>query len=150
MQAVPFSLPDQDGIIHTLDEFKGKWLIVYFYPKDDTPGCTTEACNFRDGLNILQEKGVAIVGVSKDSIQSHKKFAEKYHLNFPLLSDPSLGMIKIYKAWGKKKFLGREYDGILRITYLIDPRGEIKKIYEKVNTSEHATDILNDLKTLQQ
>lgn len=144
-QAPSFSLPDQDGIIRNLSDYKGAWLILYFYPKDDTPGCTKEACNFRDNTNEFQKRGVVIVGVSKDSVASHKKFAEKYHLNFPLLSDQALSMIKAYDAWGEKKFMGRTFAGVLRNTYLINPHGEIVKIYEKVNPLVHADEILRDI-----
>src|SRR4051812_10173220 len=103
MQKAPqFSLPDQAGTIHTLDDYTGKWLIVYFYPEDDTPGCTTEACAFRDDYTQLQEKGVEVVGISKDSVASHAKFATKYHLNFPLLADESKATLEAYGAWGSK------------------------------------------------
>ncbi len=143
--AYDFKLPDQDNKIHSLTNYKGKWVVLYFYPKDDTPGCTKEACSFRDNFTKLQNLGVVILGVSKDSISSHQKFAQKYHLNFPLLSDPAAKVIKQYKAWGKKKFMGREYEGILRITYLINPKGEIVKVYEKVDPLNHAELILSDL-----
>jgi len=148
MKAPNFSLPDEKGITHTLAEYTGKWVIVYFYPKDDTPGCTKEACNFRDSLAELKKLGVVILGISKDSVASHKKFAEKYHLNFPILSDESKDTIKAYGAWGKKKFLGREFEGVLRTTYLINPKGEVAKVYKKVNPQMHATEILEDMKTL--
>ncbi len=143
-----FSLPDQDGKLHSLSDYRGKWVVLYFYPKDDTPGCTKEACNFRDSFHQLQKMGVVILGVSKDSVKSHKKFAEKYQLNFPILSDESLETIKGYDAWGKKKFMGRQYDGIFRMTYLINPKGAIEKIYEKVNPLTHASDIIADLKSI--
>ncbi|MEK7577517.1 MAG: thioredoxin-dependent thiol peroxidase [Patescibacteria group bacterium] len=146
MNATDFRLQDQDGVIHTLSQYKGKWVILYFYPKDDTPGCTKEACSFRDSTEEFTKRGVVILGVSKDSVASHKKFATKYHLTFPILSDESLEMIKSYNAWGKKKFMGREYDGIFRMTYLINPEGEIEKVYEKVNPLIHSGDILEDLK----
>jgi peroxiredoxin Q/BCP len=148
MQAQKFSLPDENNTVHTLDQYKGKWVILYFYPKDDTPGCTKEACNFRDALSELTSLGVVVLGVSKDSVASHKKFKEKFHLNFPLLSDESKETIKAYNAWGKKKFMGKEFEGILRTTYLIDPAGEIAKVYENVNPSEHAKDILSDIHNL--
>lgn len=148
MIAKDFSLPDQDGIPRTLGEYRGNWVILYFYPKDDTPGCTKEACNFRDSFHELQKLGVVILGVSKDSVQTHKKFADKYQLNFPLLSDESLEMIKSYGAWGQKKFMGREYGGIFRMTYLINPEGKIIKTYEKVNPLTHAGQIIQDLKDL--
>ena len=145
LKVIDFSLPDQDGKLHSLVDYLGKWIVLYFYPKDDTPGCTKEACNFRDSFHKLQSMGVMILGVSKDSVKSHKKFADKYSLNFPLLSDENLDTIKAYGAWGKKKFMGREYDGIFRITYLIDPQGKVVKIYEKVNPLIHASQIIRDL-----
>ncbi len=147
-QAPDFSLPDQDGKVHSLKQYRGKWVILYFYPKDDTPGCTKEACSFRDHIAEFQKLGVVILGVSKDSVASHKKFAEKYHLNFSLLSDEDKTVMKSYNAWGKKKFLGKEYDGTFRMTYLINPAGEIAKVYEKVNPLTHSGEILTDLKTL--
>lgn len=145
MKAMDFSLEDQDGKIHKLSEYKGNWVVLYFYPKDDTPGCTKEACNFRDSLGELQKKGAVVLGVSKDSVASHKKFAEKYNLNFPLLSDENHEVIKLYKAWGIKKFMGREFEGTLRTTYLIDGKGEIKKVYKNVNPTIHAGEIIKDL-----
>lgn len=147
-QAPAFSLPDQDGVVRSLADFAGSWLIFYFYPKDDTPGCTKEACNFRDNTTEFQKRGAVIVGVSKDSVASHKKFAEKYRLSFPLLSDEKLEVIKAYNAWGEKKFMGRTFAGVLRNTYLINRNGEIVKIYEKVNPLVHADEILRDIDTL--
>ncbi len=147
MKATDFRLPDQDGVIHTLSQYNGKWVILYFYPKDDTPGCTKEACSFRDTAAEFQKLGVVILGVSKDSVASHKKFADKYHLQFPLLSDETKGVIQAYNAWGTKKFMGREFEGILRKTYLINPQGDIQKEYEKVNPLSHSEEILKDLKT---
>lgn len=147
-QAPNFSLPDQDGVVRSLADFAGSWLIFYFYPKDDTPGCTKEACNFRDNTIEFQKRGAVIVGVSKDSVASHKKFAEKYRLSFPLLSDEKLEVIKAYNAWGEKKFMGRTFAGVLRNTYLINRNGEIVKIYEKVNPLVHADEILRDIDTL--
>ena len=145
MKAKDFELQDQDGNVHKLSNYGGKWVVLYFYPKDDTPGCTKEACNFRDTLKSLQNLNVQIIGISKDSISSHKKFAVKYHLNFPILSDESKKVIKSYQAWGAKKFMGREFDGVIRKTFLIDPNGVIKKVYEKVNPLVHASEIVNDL-----
>ena len=147
MKAPDFSLPDQNGLTHTLQDYAGKWLIVYFYPKDDTPGCTKEACNFRDGFQMFADKGVAIVGVSKDTVASHKKFAEKFNLNFPLLADESKETIKAFGAWTEKGFMGRP--GIVRNTYLINPQGEIVKEYIKVKPELHADEILKDLEDLQ-
>lgn len=144
-KAHDFKLHDQDGKVQSLSSYKGKWIVLYFYPKDDTPGCTKEACNFRDSFHELQNLGVQILGVSKDSISSHKKFAEKYELNFPILSDEDHKIIEKYNAWGVKKFMGREFDGIKRMTYLIDPKGIVKKVYEKVNPLVHASEIIKDL-----
>jgi thioredoxin-dependent peroxiredoxin len=148
MKATDFEMPDQNGTVHSLSQYLGKWVILYFYPKDDTPGCTKEACNFRDGMDEFQKMGIVILGVSKDSVESHKKFAEKYHLNFPLLSDEDKSVMIEYKAWGKKNFLAKEYDGTLRTTYIIDPTGEIQKIYKSVEPFGHAAEILADLKKL--
>lgn len=146
MKTIDFSLPDQNGKIHKLSDYKGKWVVLYFYPKDDTPGCTKEACGFRDGTDELKKLGAAVLGVSADSITSHKKFADKHHLNFPLLSDENKEVIKKYGAWGKKKFLGKEFEGILRITYLINPQGEIVKKFEKVKPDIHAKEIIEEIK----
>ncbi len=136
MKAPDFTLPDQDGKLHSLSEYKGKWLVVYFYPKDDTPGCTKEACAFRDNIEEFRKRGVTIVGISKDSVESHKKFADKFHLPFPILADPEHKTIESYGAWGK---------GTLRNTYLVSPDGEIVKTYEKVDPSLHVTQILKDI-----
>jgi peroxiredoxin Q/BCP len=137
MKAKDFSLHDQNDSVHSLKQYRGKWVVLYFYPKDDTPGCTIEACKFRDSLAELQKLGVVILGVSKDSVASHKKFAEKYHLNFPILSDVSKEIIKAYDARGAF--------GTLRKTYLINPDGEIKKVYNNVNPTIHAGEIIRDL-----
>ena len=145
MKAKDFELPDQNGKLHKLSDYKGKWVILYFYPKDDTPGCIKEACNFRDSIDKFQKLGAVILGVSKDSVASHKKFADKYHLNFTILSDESKKVIKQYKSWGIKKFMGREFEGTIRNTYLISPKGEIVKFYEKVNPLTHSEAILKDL-----
>ncbi|KKS95578.1 MAG: Alkyl hydroperoxide reductase/ Thiol specific antioxidant/ Mal allergen [Microgenomates group bacterium GW2011_GWC1_43_13] len=145
MQARDFRLPDQNGKIHRLSDYKGKWIILYFYPKDNTPGCTKEACNFRDSIDKFQKLGAVILGVSVDSVASHKKFAEKYRLNYPILSNESKDVIKEYKSWGIKKFMGREFEGTIRNTYLIDPKGKVKKFYEKVNPLSHSEQIIKDL-----
>jgi thioredoxin-dependent peroxiredoxin len=148
MKAPGFSLRDQNEQIHTFSEYSGKYLLIYFYPKDDTPGCTKEACNFRDGINELTKRGVEIVGISKDSVSSHKKFADKYKLNFTLLSDPEHQVIEAFGAWGIKKFMGKEFQGVKRNTYLINPSGEIIKTYENVNPLSHFENILKDLEII--
>lgn len=149
-KAPSFSLPDQHGNVRTLQEFHGKWVVLYFYPKDDTPGCTTEACNFRDARESIAALGNAeVVGVSKDSVSRHKKFAEKYGLTFTLLSDETAEMIKAYGAWQEKSMFGRKYMGIQRMTLLIDPTGNIVKEYPKVNPVRHAAEIIKDLQSLQ-
>jgi peroxiredoxin Q/BCP len=147
MKAKNFELPDQNGEVHKLSDYKGKWIVLYFYPTDDTPGCTKEACNFRDSINKFNKLGVVILGISKDSVASHKKFADKYKLNFTILSNETKDVIKKYKSWGIKKFMGREFEGTIRNTYLINPKGEIVKFYEKVNPLTHSEEILKDLST---
>lgn len=147
-QAPDFNLQDQDGKTHSLKDFSGSWAVVYFYPKDSTPGCTTEACQFRDGRDVLISLGAKVIGISKDSIKSHDKFAKKHDLNFPILSDPTAETIKAFGSWKKKKFMGREYEGINRDTYLINPDGQIVKKYEGVNPATHFSEVLEDLKKL--
>ena len=148
MKAPDFTLPDQNNTMHSLADYAGKWLVVYFYPKDDTPGCTKEACAFRDGRELLQSMGVEVVGISKDSVAAHKKFADKHNLTFTLLSDTSTDVIKAYGAWGEKKFMGRTFDGIHRNTYLINPEGELVKTYEGVNPLTHVGGLIKDLQSL--
>lgn len=145
MQAPDFSLSDQTGKIHQLSDYSGKWLIVYFYPKDDTPGCTKEACNFRDVSEEYRKRGVEIVGISKDSVKSHEKFSNKFSLNFPLLSDESGKTVEAYGAWGEKSMFGKKYMGILRNTYLVNPDGEIVKEYKAVKPEIHNEELLKDL-----
>jgi peroxiredoxin Q/BCP len=141
-----FTLPDQDGKVHSLKDYVGKKVLVYFYPKDDTPGCTTEACNFRDDYEALSKMGLVILGISADSVKSHKKFAEKFKLPFPLLADESKEVIEKYGVWAKKKFMGREYMGILRTSFLIDEQGKIAKIYENVKPPVHSQEVQTDIK----
>ncbi|KND50477.1 MAG: peroxiredoxin Q/BCP [Parcubacteria bacterium C7867-007] len=146
--APAFTLPDQDGAQHTLSEAKGKYALVYFYPKDDTGGCTKEACSLGEYFPDFSKSGAVIYGISPDSVKSHKKFAEKYNLPFTLLADPEHQAIKAYDVWGKKKFMGREYDGVYRTSFLIAPDGTIAKVYESVKPESHAQEVLNDLKEL--
>lgn len=144
-QAPQFSLQDQDGVVHTLSQYKGKKVLLYFYPKDDTPGCTTEACNFRDNHEALVASGLVVLGVSKDKVASHKKFADKFNLPFPLLSDVDGVVCEAYGVWRKKKFMGREYMGIERMSFLIDEEGKLAKIYESVKPKEHTQEVANDI-----
>ncbi len=145
--APSFSLRDQDEKLHTLEDYKGKKVLLYFYPKDDTPGCTTEACSFRDNYQALQESGLAVLGVSKDTVKSHKKFVTKYELPFPLLADVDGVVCEAYGVWRKKKFMGREYMGIERMSFLIDEKGKIAKVYESVKPKEHVGEVGEDIKT---
>ncbi|MCO6484354.1 MAG: thioredoxin-dependent thiol peroxidase [Saprospiraceae bacterium] len=141
-KAPDFSAPNENGEILTLQQFKGKKLVLYFYPKDDTPGCTAEACSLRDHYSRFLKKGYAILGVSPDSEKKHQKFIEKYNLPFSLLADPEANILKAYGVWGLKKFMGREYMGVLRTTFIIDEKGHIERIIDKVDTKEHADQIL--------
>ncbi|GIW35116.1 thioredoxin-dependent thiol peroxidase [Meiothermus sp.] len=147
--APDFSLPDQSGKKHSLTDYRGSWVVLYFYPKDDTPGCTKEACNFRDEKGRLEELGAVVLGVSADDVQSHGKFHRKYDLNFPLLSDPDTTMIRAYGAWGKKVMYGKEYEGVFRYTFLIDPEGRVAKVWDKVKPDQHALEVAEALVELQ-
>ena len=143
--APDFTLKDDTGKKVSLSDYKGKDVVLYFYPKDDTTGCTAEACSFRDDYSAYEKAGVVILGVSPDSIESHVKFKAKYHLPFPLLADEDHKVTETYGAWGKKQLYGREYDGVLRTTYLIGKDSKIKKVFEKVKPAEHSTEILTAL-----
>lgn len=136
---------DQHGKRISLEDFKGSKVILYFYPKDDTPGCTAEACNLRDNYASLLEKGFKILGVSTDSAKSHQKFADKYSLPFPLIPDTDKKVVNDYGVWGRKKFMGREYDGINRMTFIISGEGNILKIFDKVQTKDHTDQILAEV-----
>jgi len=144
--APDFTLPDINGEVHTLKEYAGKWVILYFYPKDDTPGCTTQACSLRDSRDTLAEMGAEIVGVSKDDANSHEKFKAKYSLNFTLLTDTKATTIDAYGAWGKKMF-GKE--GILRKTFIINPEGVVVKVYGRATPMGHGEQVVKDLEVLQ-
>ncbi len=144
--APDFALPDDTGATRRLSDFRGKPVILYFYPADDTPGCTKEACNFRDDYSAYVKSGVTILGVSPDSVASHVKFKEKYHLPFPLLADEGHKVCDEYGVWGPKKMMGRSYDGVLRTTFLIDPRGRIARVFENVKPAEHSAEVLEALR----
>ena len=146
--APPFSLPDQEGTVRKLSDYKGKWVLLYFYPKDNTSGCTKEACAIRDEFPSFGKLDAVVLGVSKDSVKSHKGLAEKHGLPFTLLSDSDTAVQKKYGAWRKKKMAGREYMGTFRMSFLIDPKGRIAKVYEKVKPAEHAAEVLEDLRSL--
>ncbi len=144
-KAPDFSLPDGNGTIVNLSDLKGKRVVLYFYPRDNTPGCTKEACGFRDAYSQYQEKDVVVLGVSTDDEKSHTKFSTKYDLPFPLLSDKGGKISELYDSYGLKKFMGKEYMGISRTTFIIGPDGTIEKIYQKVKPEPHAEQILRDL-----
>lgn len=143
--APDFELPDDTGTIRRLSEYRGKPVMLYFYPKDDTPGCTTEACNFRDDYSAYEKAGVEILGVSPDTVKSHAKFKQKFSLPFPLLADKDHKVCELYGVWGLKKLMGREYMGVLRTTFLIDAEGQIARVYENVRPAEHSTEVLAEL-----
>ncbi len=132
----------QDGSLIKLTDYKGQKVILYFYPKDNTPGCTAEACNLRDNYQLMLEKGYVLIGVSPDSMKSHQKFVEKFDLPFPLIADEKKEIIKAFGAWGLKKFMGREYEGVLRSTFVISEDGTIEEVISKVKTKAHAEQIL--------
>ena len=142
--APDFELSDQTGETHKLSDYRGKRVVLYFYPKDDTPGCTAEACSFRDNFSVFKQNDIVILGVSADSEKSHAKFQEKYHLPFTLLSDSEHTVSEAYGVWGLKKFMGREYYGINRSTFLINEDGNLVKIYAKVKPEAHAQEIIEE------
>ena len=144
-KAPSFSLPDQNGVVHTLEEYAGKKVVLYFYPKDNTAGCTAQACGFAQLYPQFTEKGAVVLGVSKDSVASHKKFEEKYGLPFTLLSDESLETIKAYDVWQEKKLYGKVSMGVVRTTYLIDEQGVIVKAFGKVKAKENPAQMLDEL-----
>lgn len=147
-KAPPFTLFDDNGQKVSLSDFKGQKVVLYFYPKDDTPGCTKEACAFRDGRDDLQDSGAVVLGVSADSVESHKKFSTKYDLNFPLLSDIDKKALQAYGVWKEKSLYGRKFMGIERTTYVIDEDGKIAHIFPKVKVDAHLEDVLGELELL--
>lgn len=144
-KAPAFELPDQDGVMHTLEEYRGKKVILYFYPKDNTPGCTKQACGFAERYPQFQEKGAVVLGVSKDSVKSHKNFETKYELPFTILSDPDRKAIEAYDVWKEKKNYGKVSMGVVRTTYLIDEEGIIIKAMDKVKAADNPQQMLEEL-----
>ncbi|MSR85957.1 thioredoxin-dependent thiol peroxidase [Candidatus Woesearchaeota archaeon] len=145
MSAPEFTLKDSTGKEHSLSQYKGKKVIIYFYPKDDTPGCTKEACDFRDSIQTVTKKKGVVLGISADSVEAHGKFAKKFGLSFTLLSDPEKKVIQKYQAWGEKSMYGRKYMGIFRTTYVIDEQGKILKCFENVKVPGHVEEVLKFL-----
>lgn len=145
--APDFALQDENGTVRKLEDFRGQPLVLYFYPKDDTAGCTTEACSFRDDYHVYEENGVVILGVSPDNAKSHTKFKKKFDLPFSLLADEGHKIADAYGVWGPKKFMGKTYDGIYRTTFLIGPDGNIIKVFENVKPEGHSAQVLAALKT---
>jgi thioredoxin-dependent peroxiredoxin len=146
--APEFALADETGTLRNLSDFRGRAVVLYFYPKDDTPGCTTEACNFRDDYHVYEENGVVILGVSPDDVKSHEKFKNKFTLPFSLLADHDHKVCDLYGVWGPKKMMGREYDGVIRTTFLIGPNGMILKVWEQVKPDGHSGQVLEALKSV--
>lgn len=140
--APAFTSKDHDGKTVKLADYKGKRVVLYFYPKDDTPGCTKEACSFRDADDVYRKKGIKVFGVSTDDEKSHQKFISKFQLPFDLLADTDKSMVEKYGVWGEKSMYGKKYMGTIRKTFLIDENGKIAKIFDKVNVSEHADEVL--------
>ena len=146
MKAPGFSLKDQSGNTHSRSDYKGKKVALYFYPKDDTPGCTAQACNLRDNIEALQDKGIVVLGASTDDAASHQKFEKKFDLNFPLLADTDQQLVNDYGVWGEKNYMGKTYMGTSRVTYLINEEGTIDHIIDKVDTKDHTRQILDTWK----
>lgn len=145
-EAPEFTLQDGGGVAHSLSDYRGKWVVLYFYPADDTPGCTVEACSLRDARDTLAEMGAEIIGISRDEPNSHEKFKAKYSLNFTLLTDADAKVINAYGAWGKKMF---GHEGILRKTFIINPEGQVVKVYGRVTPLGHGEAVVEELKKLQ-
>jgi len=144
--APDFNLEDENGVSRKLSDFLGKPVVLYFYPKDDTPGCTTEACEFRDDYSVYESAGVVILGISPDTSKSHQKFKKKYNLPFTILADVDHAVCELYGVWGEKNMYGKKYFGVFRTTFVIDQNGKIKEIFEKVTPKGHSTQVLAVLK----
>jgi peroxiredoxin Q/BCP len=149
-RAPDFCLKDADGNVHTLDKYRGRWVLLYFYPKDDTPGCTKQACDLRDDQRVFDARGVVVLGVSVDDEASHAAFSKKYHLTFPLLADTEKVVVAAYGVWQDKKMMGRKYKGTVRTSFLIDPTGKVAAVYEQVKPETHTATVLETLQKLQQ
>ena len=143
--APDFELLDDTNVSRKLSDFRGKKVVLYFYPADDTPGCTKEACNFRDDYSAYEKAGIQILGISPDTVKSHVKFKKKFQLPFPLLADEGHRVCDLYQVWGPKKFMGKEYEGVLRTTFLLDENGQIVKVFEQVRPAEHSAEVLSAL-----
>ncbi len=144
-KAPAFSLPTDTGETVSLESLRGKPVVLFFYPKDDTPGCTTEACEFRDSWKAVQRTGAVVLGVSPDGVDSHRRFREKFSLPFPLLADQDHAVAEAYGAWGEKSMYGKKYYGVLRTTFIIDPAGSVRRVFEKVKPVGHAAEVLEAL-----
>ena len=147
-KAPDFTLADQNGDKHKLSSYRGQWVLIYFYPKDDTPGCTKEACAIRDNWSAFKKAKIEVFGISPDPVKKHARFVDKYELPFTMLADEEKKVVNKYGVWGKKKFMGREYEGTYRHSFLLNPEGKIVKLYDKVKPAEHAGEVLEDQRTL--
>ncbi|NLG08684.1 MAG: thioredoxin-dependent thiol peroxidase [Deinococcales bacterium] len=147
-QAPDFNLEDHNGRFHRLSDQRGDWVVLYFYPKDDTPGCTQEACEFRDNMSLMESSGAKVFGVSADDKESHQSFASKHELNFPLLIDPDKKVLDAYGAYGEKQTFGNKHMGVFRVTYLIDPNGKIAHVWPKVTPQGHADEVRRAIEEL--
>ena len=144
-KAPPFALPSDTGEVISLADLRGKPVVLYFYPKDDTPGCTTEACEFRDNWTAVQRTGAVVLGISPDGVESHRRFREKFSLPYPLLADEDHAVADAYGAWGEKSMYGKKYSGVLRTTFIIDAAGSVRRVFEKVKPAGHAAEVLEAL-----
>jgi peroxiredoxin Q/BCP len=146
--APDFTLLDQNGVSHTLSKYLGRWVLVYFYPRDDTPGCTKEACGIRDNFSAFKRLNAKVLGISTDNVKSHDKFAAKYNLPFTLLADDEKAVVEQYGVWGEKKSFGKTYFGTRRMSFLVSPEGKIAKIYKTVKPAGHAMQVVGDIEAL--